>query len=315
MASFYCSACNLTTNNKYNYTSHLNTKKHKINVGESAPINNISCNLCNKTYLTTSGLWKHQQKCKENTVQVSNKNFEELKEELTKLKEYIKTSIISRESVVELVNSTPPQIYNNCTINLTQNINFFLDKNCNNAVNIDDFFDTIKSNITDKNINGIINCGKINGIIDIVVNALDTYSIHKRPLHCIYDKNTNKQTVHVRQSNYWQTTGNLDKNLNIIEESEQEEQTIIHYDSDSESETIMPNQYIITDKFVHFNNAISNKIYSLIKNMPQTDDIKKLKHLRSELIETDLKTQYLMQTMLIHRTKIDKSELISLISC
>ena len=60
---YECSQCNFTTNIKSNYDKHLLTEKHKKNLyGKDKEIKHI-CLQCNKEYMNTSGLWKHQKKC------------------------------------------------------------------------------------------------------------------------------------------------------------------------------------------------------------------------------------------------------------
>jgi len=66
---FYCKICKFNAVYIRDYNRHLVTTKHvnRINLCENKRSHNIKqpffCLICNKEYQTTSGLWKHNQKC------------------------------------------------------------------------------------------------------------------------------------------------------------------------------------------------------------------------------------------------------------
>ena len=74
---YCCSICDYTTSKKFNYSKHMTTAKHlnshngnqKVanidkNVANVANVANYTCNTCGSKFVTNSGLWKHNQKCK-----------------------------------------------------------------------------------------------------------------------------------------------------------------------------------------------------------------------------------------------------------
>ena len=80
--SYECKYCNYFTTNKTDYFRHLKRKKHLKNVEkrkkeeemeiqfnaiskiEKKPQNlGVTFCVCQKTFKTTSGMWKHKQKC------------------------------------------------------------------------------------------------------------------------------------------------------------------------------------------------------------------------------------------------------------
>ena len=67
---FNCDKCKYECNNKKDYKRHLMTQKHKMEIdGSGMEIENPKkstlciCNVCNKEFITKSGLWKHKKKC------------------------------------------------------------------------------------------------------------------------------------------------------------------------------------------------------------------------------------------------------------
>ena len=82
---YHCELCDYLCSKKYNWDKHVTTSRHLKEVGG----NNLEiksgksgkkwqntklciCEKCNKEFQTSSGLWKHKQKCKE--ILLTNKN-------------------------------------------------------------------------------------------------------------------------------------------------------------------------------------------------------------------------------------------------
>jgi len=58
---YKCNNCSYSTHDKSNYNKHLSSQKH-INIFNNIQKNN-TCDICNKTFVTNSGLYKHKKKC------------------------------------------------------------------------------------------------------------------------------------------------------------------------------------------------------------------------------------------------------------
>ena len=82
---FYCEKCHYGTCNSKDYNKHLLTRKHnKELIGiKKNPGRKFTCSVCNKAYLTQSGLWKHQNQNKcgfnEDEIEVTKKKRQEKK--------------------------------------------------------------------------------------------------------------------------------------------------------------------------------------------------------------------------------------------
>jgi hypothetical protein len=88
------------------------------------------------------------------------------------------------------------------------NLNFFLNETCKNAMNITDFVDSIKLQLSD-----FINVGEvgfIEGISNIIVNNLNSLDETIRPIHCTDQK---RETFYVKDENIWEKEDENKKRL------------------------------------------------------------------------------------------------------
>jgi len=83
---FYCNLCDYGTSKKSSYDNHKRTLRHTTNVSGNkkemlgnaimpklCSLTNYSCQKCGKVFNSSSGLWKHRQKCI-NDKKLDNKN-------------------------------------------------------------------------------------------------------------------------------------------------------------------------------------------------------------------------------------------------
>ena len=91
--------------------------------------------------------------------------------------------------------------------NKTFNMQFFLNEQCKDAMNIMDFVDTFKLQFSDLERVGEI--GYVEGISDIIIRKLNELDIHKRPIHC---SDAKRETLYVKDNNIWEKeNGNHNK--------------------------------------------------------------------------------------------------------
>jgi len=63
---YYCELCDYNTSRESQYNRHLSTRKHKMELnGIKKSSKDFLCKYCGKKYQTQSGLWKHENKCKD----------------------------------------------------------------------------------------------------------------------------------------------------------------------------------------------------------------------------------------------------------
>ncbi len=134
------------------------------------------------------------------------------------------------KQLVELAKK-PNMVNSNNTNNTNNqfNLNFFLNETCKNAMNIQDFIQSIKLTTQDFETTGRL--GFVDGISRIFINELKRLEVERRPLHCTDVK---RETVYVKDNDTWEKE-NLEKkklkwainsiaqlNLNQVQEWQQE---------------------------------------------------------------------------------------------
>jgi hypothetical protein len=217
---FHCDICNFNTCRKSQYERHLLTRKHKIllNPTEKVPPN-IVCE-CGKTYQHMSTLYAHKKKCawkpneKEivatpiaettNSGSIPIEVVMELLKQNGEFKELLKDQnkqmmdIIGKGGLGSTTNNTNTNSHNTTNKNRF-NINFFLNEQCKDAMNIMDFVNTLQLQLSD--LERVGELGYVKGISQIVVNKLKDLDIHKRPIHC---SDLKRETMYVKDQNIWE---------------------------------------------------------------------------------------------------------------
>jgi hypothetical protein len=181
---------------------------------------------CGKDYKHQSSLWNHRQKCKfEQKKECEEKFvFDEQSELKLQLESESNSAVIPFDVVIELLkqNSEFKELLkdqnqqmidligngkigntntnsNNVTNKNRFNLNFFLNEQCKDAMNIMDFVNTIQLQLSD--LERVGELGYVKGISHIVVNKLKDMDIHKRPIHC---SDLKRETMYVKDKNMWE---------------------------------------------------------------------------------------------------------------
>jgi hypothetical protein len=170
--------------------------------------------ICGKSYKHMSSLCKHKKICCDvnqynNLVKDSNENFEQgdINEQNMSDKEIIKMLIKENSEfknlILEIVKKDTQSINTsnntNCNnVNNSFNLNLFLNEKCKDAINISDFVDIIKLQLTDLETTGRV--GYVDGVSKILIknlNELDTYS---RPIHC---SDLKREVLYIKDNDQW----------------------------------------------------------------------------------------------------------------
>ena len=104
-----------------------------------------------------------------------------------------------QKQLIEAVKVSGSHIENQ-TINNNQkfNLNFFLNEQCKDAINMSDFIENMELDIEDLTETGRL--GYVGGISRILINKLQELDIYKRPLHCTDMK---RETLYIKENDEW----------------------------------------------------------------------------------------------------------------
>jgi hypothetical protein len=178
----------LTTNDNENYAK-LCFKKYE-------------CENCEKSFNDRAGLWRHKQKC--NKPPDSNKPPEisqELILTIIKQNSQLQNTIIEMSKNINTTNSHNNNTNNNTnnSHNKTFNLQFFLNETCKDAMNITDFVDSIKLQLSD--LIKVGELGYVEGISNIITKNLNALDVTQRPVHCTDKK---RDVLYVKDENKWE---------------------------------------------------------------------------------------------------------------
>ena len=217
---FSCEKCAFNTMRKSQWERHVLTLKHKTQKMETLGNQKSSkwvCVSCDKQYKNRSGLWKHKQKCtgknKENEendnveiVEISEPKNEKnvLLNENQELKNMIRTMMKENSEVVDLmkeqnktIQELAPKVGNNN--NNSFNLNFFLNEQCKDALNITDFVESLQIQMED--LEDTKDYGLVKGISSVFMRGLKQLNMYQRPIHCTDIK---RETLYIKDKDVWE---------------------------------------------------------------------------------------------------------------
>jgi hypothetical protein len=211
---YYCEKCDYICCKKYSWSRHLLTSKHiqetnGNNLETQKGQHNICCENCNKEFKTRSGLWKHSKICISDDNKIQNIVVDKdkvAKDTVDKKDELIDYLMKENKEIKELIlELAKKDSYNNCNNNYTNshnkafNLNFFLNETCKDAMNIMDFVESIKLQLSD--LERVGEKGYIDGISNIIVKNLKQLDVTQRPVHCTDKK---RETIYVKDEDKWE---------------------------------------------------------------------------------------------------------------
>jgi uncharacterized protein YxeA len=195
---------------------HQNTKNtNNLTKKSSDLVPNAYVCECGKEYKHQSSLWNHRQKCTFHSKEIVSPETHnhgdiplevvmELLKQNGEFKELLKDQskqmmdIIGKGGIGNTTNNTNTNSHNVTNKNRF-NLNFFLNEQCKDAMNIMDFVNTLQLQLSD--LERVGELGYVKGISHIVVNKLKDLDIHKRPIHC---SDLKRETMYVKDQDIWE---------------------------------------------------------------------------------------------------------------
>jgi hypothetical protein len=220
---FLCKKCDYICYKKQHFKQHLLTNKHKNNeinnVENKIVSKNYDCE-CGKKYKDRTGLWKHKKTCdfvKQTDLHIIDndnndnndnsdisfltnlvlevvKNNSEIQKQNSELQK--QNNELQKQMLEVIKNGTNNTVNSH---NKTFNLQVFLNETCKDAMNIMDFVDSIKIQLSD--IESIGELGYVNGMSKLIIKHLNALEENMRPVHCSDPK---RESLYVKDANVWE---------------------------------------------------------------------------------------------------------------
>ena len=235
---YICANCEFKCSKKGDWNRHIITKKHctltDINTNTSnKKINGEHvCGMCSKAYKSRVGLWKHSKTCvvlqvpmlvppmlvpmmppmpvitqtESSVFTHTDASNNEIKILTNLVLELVKSNSDLQKQMLDVCKNIQPAnsttISNNNNNNKTFNLQFFLNEECKDAMNLKDFVESFQLQLTD--LEKIGDVGYIEGVSNLILDKLNDTDIHKRPVHC---SDAKRETLYVKDDNVWTKEG------------------------------------------------------------------------------------------------------------
>lgn len=210
LLKYYCEECDYTCSKMSSWNQHLTTTKHFKAKNELMKANKkYACEKCGTGFIHQSSYCRHKKKCKigENETHISQqmitpdlvleliKNNKELHQLIVEQNTTLNTTL---STLVKNGITTNNSLQTNCH-NKTFNLQFFLNETCKDAMNIMDFVDSIKLQLSDLEKMGEV--GYAQGISNIITANLKALEVTQRPVHCTDKK---RETMYIKDEDKWE---------------------------------------------------------------------------------------------------------------
>jgi hypothetical protein len=196
-----------------------------------------NCKTCNKSYFSKKGVWQHSKKCQStpapipkpessdkttietiaaNMMEMYKSNQAQMIQLITAVLTNVRTNMTPSS---ESTNANNNNTVNNVTVhgdmtnttnnaNNTFNMNFFLNEQCKDAMNMSDFIKAIELDSDDMDY--VTTNGYVKGISNIFINNLEKTDISNRPIHCTDSK---REVLYIKDDDKWERDSITSKKL------------------------------------------------------------------------------------------------------
>jgi hypothetical protein len=219
LPKFICEKCDYMCCKKGDFNKHLQSIKHNTtNTTNIQQEFSYSCE-CGKMYTHRASLYNHKKTCSLKTqsiIETENiNNSTDLSDKdqlilmlIKQNSELIKETADFKNIMMKVIENGTHNTTNNTTNNTNShnkafNLNFFLNETCKDAMNIMDFVDSIKLQLSD--LEKVGELGYVEGISNIIVKNLNELDVTQRPVHCTDKK---RETMYIKDQDKWERDEN-----------------------------------------------------------------------------------------------------------
>ena len=232
---FECENCHFKCCKQQDYNRHLNTRKHKnttnnniIDQIHNEIIKTYNCQ-CGKMYNHRASLFNHKKKCtyeppkkhklyeKDDIVDVLMKENHEFKNIIIEVvKNNAELQKQNQEFQLQMLEICKKSNTNNNNNNVntinshnkTFNLQFFLNEQCKDAMNLTEFIDTMELEFSD--LEDVGKLGYVEGISKIMIRKLNELDVYKRPIHC---SDAKREIMYVKEDDVWEKEKNSNERI------------------------------------------------------------------------------------------------------
>jgi len=154
---------------------------------------------------------KRKRKKKENIIEFENNISPELILNIIQQNQEFKDLLLEQNKIIiEMTKNSSTNISNSNinSNNKTFNLQLFLNETCKDAMNIMDFVDSIKIQMSD--IESIGELGFVNGMSKLIIKNLNALAENMRPVHCNDPK---RDSLYVKDANVWEKEDSDNKKI------------------------------------------------------------------------------------------------------
>ena len=222
--TYNCNICDYISGNRTDYERHMLTRKHQENASDYTKTHQdpYTCTSCKKVFKHRTSIYKHKLKCPGAPIvttatapeQYLCEVFTKNQELATAMLMLIQQNTEFQSKIMEMCknggigggvsnsNNTNMNSHNTTNNNQQYSLNFFLNEQCKDAMNMKDFVNSIQLNITD--LENVGRLGYVEGMSSILIDNLQKTDVHKRPVHC---SDVKRETLYVKDDNKWEREG------------------------------------------------------------------------------------------------------------
>jgi hypothetical protein len=217
---FYCEKCDYVCSIKFSYDRHMQTIKHKLKqteTNETQKEKKGEKNICDcgQLFKSRTTLWRHKQKCdyynEEQNQEQEQEKFETLEPTTKEIIDLMRLQMLENQELRKIMISQQQQIIElaaknsitntntNCNNNNnTFNLQLFLNEKCKDAINISEFVNNVKLQLSDLEKFG--HMGYVEGVSQILINNLKDLDTYSRPIHC---SDLKREVLYIKDNNEW----------------------------------------------------------------------------------------------------------------
>ena len=199
---FNCDDCHISCTRKIDFNRHLLTKKHAKNI---------------KTNNSDNHVTKYDDdNNNDEQIKFSNEVIIKLLKDNEEMKKIIVEQTQQQKQIMEMLpKMCIGNIITNTTNNIKQkfNLNFFLNEQCKDAINMCDFVKSL--NITFDDLNVTRDKSLEDSVGSIFLRGLKELDVFKRPIHCTDVK---RDVMYIKEEDNWKKDEGNEKLKNSISE-------------------------------------------------------------------------------------------------